>query len=181
MNKPKVLVTGAGGFIGHHLTSFLVNKGYWVRGVDLKYPEYGSSEAHQFEILDLRRFDNCLIATRGVDEVYALAADMGGIGFIESNKGLIVRNNTLINLHTIESARINDVKRLLYTSSACIYPGYLQNQADVTPLKEQDAYPADAKTAMDGRNSTRRECAVTIRKIFGFQRVSCGSTTSSAL
>src|SRR5689334_23019920 len=128
MNKPKVLVTGAGGFIGHHLTSFLVNKGYWVRGVDLKYPEYGSSEAHQFEILDLRRFDNCLIATRGVDEVYALAADMGGIGFIESNKGLIVRNNTLINLHTIESARINDVKRLLYTSSACIYPGYLQNQ-----------------------------------------------------
>ena len=145
MTKPKVLVTGAGGFIGHHLTSFLVEKGHWVRGVDLKYPEYGESDANEFELLDLRKFDNCLIATRGVDEVYALAADMGGIGFIESNKGLIVRNNTLINLHTIESARINGAKRLLYTSSACIYPGYRQNQADVTPLKEEDAYPADAE------------------------------------
>ena len=145
MTKAKVLVTGAGGFIGHHLTSFLVDKGYWVRGVDLKYPEYAASDAHEFEILDLRRFDNCLIATRGIDEVYALAADMGGIGFIESNKGVIIRNNTLINLHTIESSRINSVKRLLYTSSACIYPGYLQKQADVTPLKEEDAYPADAE------------------------------------
>jgi GDP-D-mannose 3',5'-epimerase len=145
MTKAKVLVTGAGGFIGHHLTSFLVKKGYWVRGADLKYPEYVPSDAHEFELLDLRRFDNCLIATRGVDEVYALAADMGGIGFIESNKGIITRNNTLINLHTIESARINDVKRLLYTSSACVYPGYLQKQTDVTPLKEENAYPADAE------------------------------------
>jgi GDP-D-mannose 3',5'-epimerase len=72
----RVLLTGAGGFIGHHL----VSKGYWVRGVDIQYPEYESSVAHEFELLDLRRFDNCLIATRGVDEVYHLAADMGGIG-----------------------------------------------------------------------------------------------------
>jgi GDP-D-mannose 3',5'-epimerase len=145
MEKTKVLVTGAGGFIGHHLTSFLVAKGYWVRGVDIKKPEYAKSDANEFEILDLRRFDNCLIATRGISQVYALAADMGGIGFIESHKAEIVRNNTLINLHTIESSRINNIKRFLYTSSACIYPGYLQNKTDVAPLKEQDAYPADAE------------------------------------
>lgn len=143
--KHKVLVTGAGGFIGHHLTKFLVNDGYWVRGVDIKEPEYETSTAHEFELLDLRRFDNALIAARGVDHVYALAADMGGIGFIEQNKGPIVRNNTLINLHTLEAARIHHVSRLLYTSSACIYPGYLQQSENVTPLKESDAYPADAE------------------------------------
>jgi nucleoside-diphosphate-sugar epimerase len=80
-----------------------------------------------------------------VSQVYALAADMGGIGFIESNKGIIVRNNTLINLHTIEAARINGADRYLYTSSACIYPGYLQRDTDIAPLKEEDAYPADAE------------------------------------
>src|SRR5437588_12913257 len=81
-DQVRVLVTGAGGFIGHHLTKYLVDRGYWVRGVDIKYPEYETSAAQEFEILDLRRFDNALIASRGVDHVYALAADMGGIGFI---------------------------------------------------------------------------------------------------
>ncbi len=143
--KGKVLVTGAGGFIGHYLTTYLVKHGYWVRGVDIKEPEYAPTGAHEFELLDLRRFDNALIATRGISHVYALAADMGGIGFIESNKGIIVRNNTLINLHTIEAARINAAERYLYTSSACIYPGYLQKETDIAPLKETDAYPADAE------------------------------------
>lgn len=145
MNQKKVLVTGAGGFIGHHLAKYLVSKGYWVRGVDIETPKYEPTAAHEFEVLDLRRFDNCLIAARGVDEVYALAADMGGIGFIENNKGVITRNNTLINLHTIEAARINNVERLLYTSSACIYPGYKQKETDIAPLREEDAYPADAE------------------------------------
>jgi nucleoside-diphosphate-sugar epimerase len=141
----RVLVTGAGGFIGHHLVKTLSARGYWVRGVDIKEPEYEPTAAHEFELLDLRKFDNCLIATRGVSEVYGLAADMGGIGFIENNKGAIVRNNTLINLHTIEAARVMGVKRYLYTSSACIYPGYKQRETDIEPLKESDAYPADAE------------------------------------
>jgi GDP-D-mannose 3', 5'-epimerase len=141
----KVLVTGAGGFIGHHLVKYLVNRGYRVRGVDLKQPEYEATDAHEFEILDLRKWKNCKAATRDVDEVYALAANMGGIGFIETHKAEIVRDNTLINLHTIEAARVNKVKRFLYTSSACIYPGYLQKSEDVTPLREEDAYPADAE------------------------------------
>lgn len=141
--QSRVLVTGAGGFIGHHLTSYLKREGYWVRGVDLKYPEYEASAADEFEILDLRRWGPALEATRGVDEVYNLAANMGGIGFIEHNKAVIMHDNVLINMHVLEAARQNGIRRYLYTSSACIYPGYLQKSADVTPLKEEDAYPAD--------------------------------------
>jgi nucleoside-diphosphate-sugar epimerase len=143
--QTKVLVTGAGGFIGHHLTKYLVNRGYYVRGVDIKEPEYESTDANEFLLLDLSKADNCLRATEGMDQVYGLAANMGGIGFIETNKAVIVRDNTLINLNSIEAARVNGVKRYLYTSSACIYPGYKQKETDVTPLKEEDAYPADAE------------------------------------
>ena len=143
--QTKVLVTGAGGFIGHHLTKYLVNRGYYVRGVDIKEPEYERTDANEFLMLDLSKPDNCLEATAGMDQVYGLAANMGGIGFIETNKAVIVRDNTLINLNSIEAARINGVKRYLYTSSACIYPGYKQKETDVTPLKEEDAYPAAAE------------------------------------
>jgi nucleoside-diphosphate-sugar epimerase len=136
------VVTGAGGFIGHHLVKHLVARGYRVRGIDIKQPEYESSRAEAFELLDLRQFENCLRATRDADEVYHLAADMGGIGYITSKHAEIARNNTLINLHMLEAGHWNGVRRVLFSSSACVYPQHLQNDADVAPLREDDAWPA---------------------------------------
>jgi GDP-D-mannose 3',5'-epimerase len=147
LDHGKVLVTGAGGFIGHHLVTFLKSQGYWVRGVDLKDPEFAPSLADEFWRLDLRRWENCLQATRDIDEVYALAADMGGMGFISAHHAQILHNNSLINIHTLEAARTSGVKRYLYTSSACVYPEYKQLDANVTPLKEEDAYPAQPQDA----------------------------------
>lgn len=141
----KVLVAGAGGFIGHHLVRYLKQKDYWVRGDDIKEPEFGKTAADELLLLDLREFENCKKACEGVDEVYQLAADMGGIGYITSSHAALLRNNALINLHMLEAARQAGVKKYLYTSSACIYPAYLQKDANVKKLKEEDAYPADAE------------------------------------
>lgn len=146
-NSKRALVTGAGGFIGHHLVTYLKERGYWVRGVDVKLPEFDHSRADEFELLDLRRWHNCLQATRGVDEVYALAADMGGMGFISAHHAQILHNNLLIDTHTLDAARLNGVQRYLYTSSACVYPEYKQLSTDLTPLKEEDAYPAQPQDA----------------------------------
>lgn len=167
--KAKILVTGAGGFIGHHLVCRLKQLGYWVRGVDLKYPEYEPTMADEFEILDLRRWDNCLQATRGVDQVYGLAADMGGMGFISSHHSEILHNNILINTHTLDAARVNGVKRYFYTSSACVYPEYKQLDANVIPLKEEDAYPAQPQDAYGWEKLVTERLCTHYREDYGLE------------
>ena len=143
MRKERILVTGAGGFIGHHLVKHLKQQGHWVRGVDIKQPEFEGTAADQFMLLDLRDFSACTQATNGMTHVYQLAADMGGIGYITAYLASIARNNTLINAHMLEASRLAGVERLLYTSSACVYARYKQESPDLQSLREADAYPAD--------------------------------------
>jgi GDP-D-mannose 3', 5'-epimerase len=170
-NRPKrLLVTGAGGFIGHHLVNRLKLNGHWVRGVDIKYPEYEGSASDEFEILDLRTAENCLFATRGgIDEVYNLAADMGGIGYITAGHADISRNNILINAHMLEASRQNGVKRFLFSSSACVYNQSKQKNAEVTPLREEDAYPADPEPGYGWEKLFAEELCRYYYKDYGFE------------
>ncbi|WGR91208.1 NAD-dependent epimerase/dehydratase family protein [Bradyrhizobium sp. ISRA443] len=141
--RKTALVTGAGGFIGHHLVKYLVGLGYSVRGADIKCPEYEETAADEFMIADLRDPAECLRVTNKMDEVYHLAADMGGIGYITAQHAEITINNTLIDAHMLQAAQHHGVKRFLFSSSACVYPQYLQRDSNVVPLREDDAFPAD--------------------------------------
>lgn len=125
------------------MVSFLKDKGYWVRGVDIKKPEYSKTNADEFLILDLREAKNALKATKGIDKVYNFAANMGGVGFIEIIKAEIMHDNVLINANMANECKKNGVKRIFYSSSACIYPISKQTKTDLVALKESDAYPAN--------------------------------------
>lgn len=143
----RALVTGAGGFIGAHLVRYLKARGYWVRGVDVKRPEFAPTEADEFMLADLRIADRAYgVMYGGFDEVYALAADMGGMGYINSYPADILYNNVLINTHTLDAARHIGAERYFFASSACVYPEGLQTSAVVSGLKEADAYPAAPDT-----------------------------------
>ena len=137
------VVCGAGGFIGSHLVKRLKKEGYWVRGVDIKRPEYSRTAADEFKLLDLRIPKNCdkaiSLENGVVDEVYQLAADMGGMGFIHSAECEIMHNNVLINLHMTHASLTRGVKRYFYSSSVCVYPDMKPGDPEMT---EEQAVPA---------------------------------------
>lgn len=143
----RVLVTGAAGFIGGHLVHTLKGRGEWVRGIDIKPIEYGTEYSRRlpddFMLADLRDYPRALEAMIGIDEVYALAADMGGMGHIGNHNADLFYNNATININTLHAAHKHGVSKYLYTSSACVYPEYRQMETDSAALKETDAYPAE--------------------------------------
>ncbi len=145
MNRKKAVVMGAGGFIGGHLVTSLKEKGYWVRGVDLKRHEFKQSDADEFIIADLREKSSVeLVLDNTIDEVYQLAADMGGAMFIFTgeNDADIMHNSALINLHVCDTCVKYDIKNIFYSSSACVYPEYNQLDPENPNCSEESAYPA---------------------------------------
>ncbi len=140
----RVLVGGAGGFIGSHLVRRLKNEGFWVRGVDLKYPEFSESVADEFIIGDLRDKAVVTSVVQSIEDIYQLAADMGGAGYIFTGEhdACVMHNSATINLNVLEAGRHADVKRFFYSSSACIYPEYNQKDPDNPVCSEESAYPA---------------------------------------
>jgi nucleoside-diphosphate-sugar epimerase len=141
----KALVCGAGGFIGSHMVKRLRAEGYWVRGADLKHTEYSPSQANDFVVADLRLRESWeAVLDEGIDEVYQFAADMGGAGYIFTgeNDAQVMHNSAMINLHAADFAARRKVNRIFYSSSACMYPAYNQEDPDNPKCSEETAYPA---------------------------------------
>lgn len=145
MHQKKALVCGAGGFIGSHMVRRLRSEGYWVRGVDLKSPDFGASEADDFVLADLRLHESWeAVLDEGMDEVYQFAADMGGAGYIFTgdHDAHVMHNSAMINLNAAEFSARRKIKKIFYSSSACMYPAYNQEDPQNPKCAEETAYPA---------------------------------------
>jgi len=164
------IVTGAGGFIGHHFVSFLKNKGYKkVVGIDVKYPEFSSTTADEFIIADLRDKKATKKAFSKVDEVYMFAADMGGVGYIQVVNAPVITNNALINLNTLSIAHELGIKDIFFASSACVYPQGLQEDANIIGLKEQDAHPSDPDSPYGWEKLFTEQVVASFNKDYGMR------------
>ncbi|KAG8457943.1 hypothetical protein KFE25_012009 [Diacronema lutheri] len=165
----KICVAGAGGFIGSHLAKRLKNEGHWVRAVDWKENEYMEQAdfCDEFVKVDLRELENCKLAVAGCDWVFNLAADMGGMGFIQSNHSRILYNSAMISFQMAEAARCAGVKRFWYASSACIYPEFKQLKEEVAGLKESDAWPAQPQDAYGLEKLVSEELLIHYAQDFG--------------
>mmetsp|Transcript_2550 Transcript_2550/g.5100 ORF Transcript_2550/g.5100 Transcript_2550/m.5100 type:complete len:375 (-) Transcript_2550:404-1528(-) len=172
--KLKICVTGAGGFIASHLAKRLKEEGHYIIGCDWKKNEHMTEDmfCHEFHLVDLRVYDNCLKVCKGCDHVFNLAADMGGMGFIQSNHSVIFYNNTMISFNMMEAARNANIKRFFYASSACIYPEGKQLTTDLDGaggLKESDAWPAEPQDAYGLEKLASEEIAKHYQSDFNIQ------------
>lgn len=172
--KLKICITGAGGFIASHLAKRLKGEGHYIVAVDWKRNEHMSEDmfCHEFHLVDLRLFENCLKVVTGCDHCFNLAADMGGMGFIQSNHSVIFYNNTMISFNMMEAARIAGIVRFFYASSACIYPEGKQLETDLggnSGLKESDAWPAEPQDAYGLEKLASEELAKHYQTDFGIQ------------
>eukprot|EP00239_Pterosperma_sp_CCMP1384_P005582 CAMPEP_0197847242 /NCGR_PEP_ID=MMETSP1438-20131217/5654_1 /TAXON_ID=1461541 /ORGANISM="Pterosperma sp., Strain CCMP1384" /LENGTH=376 /DNA_ID=CAMNT_0043459107 /DNA_START=62 /DNA_END=1192 /DNA_ORIENTATION=- len=172
--KLKIVVTGSGGFIASHLAMRLKKEGHYIVGCDWKRNEHMTEDmfCHEFHLVDLRVYDNCLKVCQGADHVFNLAADMGGMGFIQSNHSVIMYNNTMISINMLEAARVAGIKRFFYASSACVYPEGKQTSTDLdgaSGLKEDDAWPAQPQDAYGLEKLASEELAKHYQGDFGMQ------------
>ena len=181
MTETRVLVTGGAGFIGHHLTNALKRRGYWVRAIDIKPPEFGELDADEFVLLDMRRPDDAAAATCGVDHVYALAADMGGMGYISTHHARILHNNSLINLNTVETARSNGATRLPLRLVGVHLPGVPAGGRGRHGARRGARLPRAAAGRLRlGEADLRASLHLLSARISGSRRASCASTISTA-
>jgi len=169
--KKRVVVAGGAGFIGSHLAKRLKEEGNHVVVGDWQVNEYFKQEDYcdEFYKIDLRFLDECLKLTKGAEEIYNLAADMGGMGFIQSNHSTILYNNTMISFNMIEAARRNGAKRFFYSSSACIYPEGKQLDPNIPGLREHDAWPAQPQDAYGLEKLASEEIAKHYMNDFGIE------------